>query len=95
MKTSKVVFIIVFFLLFFSGCKNENKMVNELENIGVATMLEDGTIALKLKAETGSAVGHAYFEYKPDDPQYKEIKEHIGEIHRGEEKLVPPWPDEN
>lgn len=91
----RTIFIAVFIFLFFLGCKDEVKMDNKLDSIGVATMLEDGTIALKLRAESGSTVGHSHFEYKPDDPQYKEIREHIGGINKGEEKLVPPWPDDN
>lgn len=61
--------------------------------IGIAKMLADGTLVLTLRAETGSAVGHAEFQYVKTDPQYARILKHIGGLKPGEEKSVPPFPD--
>lgn len=60
--------------------------------IGTAKMLADGTLVLTLRAETGTAVGHAEFQYAKNDPEYARILKHIGGIKFGEEKLVPPFP---
>ena len=61
--------------------------------IGVATMSADGAITLQLRAEgAGGTVGDAVFVYKPGDPMYAEVKQHIGDIKPGETKPVPPWP---
>ncbi len=61
-------------------------------SIGVATMESDGTIVLQLRAEgPGPTIGDALFKYPPKDPQYAKILAHLGEIHPGESKPVPPW----
>ncbi len=67
----------------------------EKRSIGSARMEEDGTIILQLRAETaGGAIGDALFHYPPTDPQYRKILEHLGGIEKGQEKPVPPWPDD-
>ncbi len=64
------------------------------KSIGSATMKEDGTIVLQLRAEgPGGMIGDALITYKPDDPKYKETLEHLGGLKPGEEKPVPPWPE--
>jgi hypothetical protein len=62
--------------------------------IGEATMLEDGTLVLDLVAAAGDTRGHGRITYRPTDPQYAEVLEHLGGLRPGERKLVPPWPDE-
>lgn len=63
------------------------------ESIGAATMLEDGTIEMQLRAEDGSGgIGEASFTYTKDDPRYPKILEHLGGLKPGESKSVPPWP---
>jgi hypothetical protein len=63
-------------------------------SIGVASMTEDGTIRLQLRAEGEQGqVGDALLIYKPGDPMYGEVKRHLGGIRPGERKPVPPWPD--
>ena len=64
------------------------------ESIGTARMEADGTIVLDLRAERAGTVGHARFTYRPDDPQYPEVLAHLGGLAVGEEKLVPPWPED-
>lgn len=67
----------------------------EAESIGSATMKDDGTIVLQLRAEgPGGMLGDALVVYKPDDPKYQEILDHLGGLKPGEEKPVPPWPEE-
>ena len=63
--------------------------------IGMASMDEDGTIHLDLRAE-GEAGEHglALFSYAPSDPDYAMVLRHLGGLKPGEKKLVPPWPDE-
>lgn len=61
------------------------------EYIGDATMTEDGTIILNLRAEGDGIVGHGQFTYTPDQPEYKDVLDHIGGIKPGERKPVRPW----
>jgi hypothetical protein len=62
------------------------------EYIGTATMLPDGTVHLDLRRAGGLWVDGAK-DYKPDDPNYAEVLQHIGGLKPGETKLVRPWPD--
>ena len=68
--------------------------------IGVATMREDGTLSLALRAEgPGGLVGDAVFEIAPcgTDPggtSYQAWVEHLGGIRPGEAREVLPWPEE-
>jgi hypothetical protein len=77
-----------------TGCAIDNTMNKEKETIGSAKLLEDGTIVLQLRIEEGSLIGDSLIEYKPGDPNYEEVKKHVGDLKVGEEKLIPPWPDE-
>lgn len=64
-------------------------------NIGVAEMRNDGTIVLRLRAETpDGATGEGFFTYSPTDADYESVRRHVGGLEPGESKLVPPWPDE-
>lgn len=68
---------------------------NEPPPIGSARMAEDGTLWLKLRAESGiGAIGDALIPYPTNHPEYPNILRHIGGIKPGQEKPVPPWPDE-
>ena len=63
------------------------------DSIGWATMKEDGTLILDLRAEAkGGVVGHARFVYGPDHPQYAAMIAHVGPIRPGLDLPVPPWP---
>jgi hypothetical protein len=70
----------------------------ELENdrpMGTATMQEDGTIILNLRAEgSGGTVGEARMVYRKGDKRYSEVLKHLGGLEPGQSKTVPPWPDE-
>ena len=69
-----------------AGQKDEHN-----ETIGTATLESDGTIVLRLRAETGGAMGEAMLRYPPDDPRYAEIAAHVGELEVGEWVAVRPW----
>lgn len=60
------------------------------QSIGVATLLEDGTLVLDLRAE-GPGLGDARFCYPPSDPQYAQVKAHVGEMKVGESVSVRPF----
>jgi hypothetical protein len=67
------------------------------ESIGMATMLDDGTIVLDLRAETDDTsaprtTGHARYVLAPSDPRYAETIRHLGPMKPGETRSVPPWP---
>jgi hypothetical protein len=63
-------------------------------SIGVARMLEDGTLVLDLRAEDASGRrGDARRVYTKDHPRYRAVLEHLGGMKPGESKPVPPWPD--
>ena len=62
-------------------------------SIGQATMRDDGTIVLDLRAEgPGGAVGDARLVYPPSHKDYKMILDHLGGIRPGENKPVAPFP---
>lgn len=63
-------------------------------SIGSATMKDDGTIVMQLRAEgPGGIRGDALFTYKKGHKQYDEIIKHLGGLEPGQTKPVPPWPD--
>ncbi|WP_338760162.1 hypothetical protein [Massilia sp. METH4] len=62
--------------------------------IGAARMLDDGTIVMDLYMRHGEAVGHGQATYRKDHPEYARVLKHLGGLRPGEEKLVPPFPDE-
>ncbi len=65
------------------------------DSIGVAWLEPDGTLMMQLRAESqGKAIGDALLRYKPDDPRYRQMLDHVGPIKPGERKPVPPWPAE-
>jgi hypothetical protein len=64
------------------------------EPIGVATMKDDGTIVLRLRAKTPQGgIGEGSLVYPPTHPQYQNILSHIGPIGKGQTVPVKPWPD--
>ena len=68
--------------------------VADTEGIGVATMMPDGTIVLRLRATgPGGMVGDGVLTYPPSDSHYAEILQHLGGMNPGETKSVRPWPD--
>ncbi|HVV93444.1 MAG TPA: hypothetical protein VHD15_08505 [Hyphomicrobiales bacterium] len=68
--------------------------MDEAKSIGSATMAADGTIVLDLRAAGPQGLGDARMVYPPGDPNYASVLRHLGGLRPGEEKPVPPWPDE-
>jgi hypothetical protein len=62
-----------------------------IDSIGTAEMANDGTITLHLQSLWPDPSAEGELVYAPDDPQYDEIKQHIGDIHPGDNKPVKPW----
>lgn len=60
------------------------------ETIGVATLLNDGTLVLELRAD-GPATGDARFTYAPTDPHYAQVKRHLGDVQPGQTVAVKPF----
>lgn len=68
-------------------------MGDSTPSIGMASMKDDGTIVLLLRAEDEKgAKGDAMISYPPTHPNYKEVLAHLGGMKPGEKKPVPPWP---
>jgi|ERR1700733_7676079 hypothetical protein len=62
-----------------------------VESVGTADMSADGTITLHLHSIAPDPLAEGVLTYAPDDPQYDEIKKHLGGIAPGESKEVRPW----
>jgi hypothetical protein len=63
------------------------------EHIGTATLLEDGTIHLFLIAEADDGThGEAMIVVSPREARYQKIRDHLGDMKPGENKLVKPFP---
>ncbi len=62
-------------------------------SIGSATMSQDGTIILDLRAEDKgkTVMGDARIKYPPDHPEYEEVLRHLGGLKKGETKPCPAW----
>jgi len=70
-------------------------MADDDRPAGMATMRDDGTIVLDLRAESPQGdIGMTQFEYPPSDPEYQAILDHLGGLKPGESKSVPPWEDD-
>jgi len=63
----------------------------EVESIGTAEMSADGTITLRLQSLSPNPIAEGVLTYAPDDPQYEDVKNHLGGIAPGEFKPVKPW----
>ncbi len=63
------------------------------EYIGTATMDDDGTINMKLRAVGPGIVGAGMVSYAKNHPNYREVLQHLGPIKPGVEVMVKPWPD--
>jgi hypothetical protein len=93
-KVTTIVPLSFLLMLQIYGCTKVENMSENEESIGVAKMSLDGTIILQLRADSArGTMGDARFEYKPGDPEYSNIKKHLGDIAPEEEKLVLPWPE--
>jgi len=72
---------------------NQPPASNAADSIGVATMLDNGTIQLQLMARgDGGMVGDAMLFYPPTHKDYASVLEHLGGMKPGDSKPVPPFP---
>ncbi len=62
-----------------------------VDSIGIAEMSADGTITLHLKSLWPDPREDSDLTYAPDDPQYDDIKKHLGGIAPGQSKPIPPF----
>jgi hypothetical protein len=77
-----------------SACAQAVEAEKEKHFIGVATMKDDGTIVLRLRAKApNGATGEGTLVYPPTHPEYQNILSHIGPIQKGQTVAVKPWPD--
>lgn len=57
--------------------------------IGTATMEEDGTLVLNLRATgAGGVVGDGQIRYQPGSPHYASVLAHVGPMKPGEVRPV-------
>lgn len=72
----------------------KTKRPHMADSIGTATMNDDGTLVLRLRAEAeDGTVGEGFFTYAPGDPDYESVLKHLGGMKPGESRAVPPWDD--
>ena len=64
---------------------------DDIDSVGRAKMSADGTITLQLRSLWPNPIAESQLVYAPGDPQYDEIKHHLGGIAPGETKPVPPF----
>jgi hypothetical protein len=64
---------------------------DDIDSVGRAKMSADGTITLQLRSLWPNPIAETQLVYAPDDPQYEEIKHHLGGLNPGESKPVPPF----
>jgi len=62
-----------------------------IDSIGTAEMANDGTVTLHLQSLWPDPIAEGELVFAPDDPQYAEVRQHIGDIHPGDKKPVKPW----
>jgi hypothetical protein len=63
------------------------------KSIGMARMLEDGTILVGVPGPGSGDRAQAVLALRPGDTQYQPLLEHVGGLKAGETKPIPPWPD--
>ena len=59
--------------------------------ISLVSINEEGTILLKTRTEKEGRIAEEQTEYPVGHPEYKVVKEHVGELRVGEWRQVPPW----
>ncbi|MBO1081616.1 hypothetical protein [Roseomonas haemaphysalidis] len=68
------------------------ELAGQTPSIGIATMLPDGTIVLDLRAEgPGGMIGDARLTYRPGEPHYPAVRDHLPGLRPGMTVMVPPF----
>jgi len=63
-------------------------------SVGVARMLENGTILIGIRGPAVDGPLQAVLMIEPGDTNYQQIIDHVGGLKPGETKSIPPWPDQ-
>jgi hypothetical protein len=63
------------------------------KSIGVATMLQNGTILVGVPGPNSDLRAQAVLMVEPGDSNYQPLIDHLGGLKPGETKPIPPWPD--
>jgi hypothetical protein len=61
--------------------------------IGVATMLQNGTILVGVRGTNTDSLLQGVLMVEPGDSTYQQLIDHVGGLKPGETKPIPPWPD--
>jgi hypothetical protein len=70
----------------------ESKLVPSWpENVGTASMAADGTITLHLRSDSSGIIAETVQTYRPGDPLYAQVLQHVWDIDPGEPRPIPPW----
>lgn len=88
--------VFLFLVFLNAGCTTSKEVIHPVSqsSIGEATMLEDRTIVLHLRAETGGTIGDSVVKYAPGDRHYEAVLKHLAPIEPGQIKPVPPFPSD-
>jgi hypothetical protein len=99
MKSLWLQLLLLALVVFHSGLHDSAaaQAINKDEpqrSIGVATMKDDGTIVLRLRAKTPrGGMGEGSLIHPPNHPEYKKILSHIEPIRKEQTVPVKPWSD--
>ena len=63
-------------------------------SVGVARMLESGTILIGIRGPGVDGPLQAVLMIEPGDTNYQQIIDHVGGLKPGETKSIPPWPNQ-
>jgi hypothetical protein len=62
-------------------------------DVGTATVLENGTLKLMLRSETGHGIAESLLMVAPTDERYPGMMKHLGNPKPGQSCKIPPFPD--
>jgi hypothetical protein len=90
--------LVGFLMLSFAGVSSAQETRSSdarpsMPFVGMAEMLEDGTIALHLRATSDGKPATDTLTYKVSDRAYDDILRHLGGLRPGETKPFRPWRD--
>ena len=89
---------LVALFLVFSGAafaqENAAPAATPAASVGVATMLQNGTILVGVPGPGSDSRAQAVLMVEPGDSTYQPIIDHVGGLKPGETKSIPPWPDQ-
>src|ERR1700686_5170549 len=81
-------------LLACSGAAPAAENPASVPSVGVAKMLENGTILIGIRGPAPDGPLQAVLMVEPGDTNYQRIIDHVGGLKPGETKSIPPWPDQ-